>query len=261
MRFNRGCSSTATARPAGSTASKDINGVALRRYVDTPHYISALSILRESDRDEANLNGCSVVTGLDAYRELLDSRSYLDYSSILETAVEVLTTDDGLRERLAQRVKYVIVDEYQDVNPVQEAIVWCLHDLGARICVVGDDDQTIYQWRGSDVDNILTFDKRYPGVDRVSIEENFRSSDGIVLTARPFIEQNTARLPKAMKPTGVQPYSIRTSGNCTWPSCSGSSCSMAQRWISSGVRSGLPSLSDLPRLRSCRNCWYSRFSS
>ena len=84
----------------------------------------------------------------------------------------------------------MIVDEYQDVNPVQEAIVWSLHELGARICVVGDDDQTIYQWRGSDVENILTFDKRYPSVEQIPLEENFRSSEGIVETARAFIEQN-----------------------------------------------------------------------
>ena len=88
----------------------------------------------------------------------------------------------------------MIVDEYQDVNPVQEAIVWSLHELGARICVVGDDDQTIYQWRGSDVENILTFDKRYPDVEQIPLEENFRSSEGVVETARAFIEQNSARL-------------------------------------------------------------------
>jgi DNA helicase-2/ATP-dependent DNA helicase PcrA len=98
------------------------------------------------------------------------------------------------------------VDEYQDVNPVQEAIGWSLHELGARICVVGDDDQTVYQWRGSDVKSILTFDKRYPGVEQIPLEENFRSSEGIVETARAFIEQNSARLTKAMKPTGAQPY-------------------------------------------------------
>jgi superfamily I DNA/RNA helicase len=74
----------------------------------------------------------------------------------------------------------VIVDEYQDVNPIQEAIVWSLHELGARVCVVGDDDQTIYQWRGSDVQKILNFTRRYPAVDQIPLEENFRSSDGIV---------------------------------------------------------------------------------
>jgi DNA helicase II / ATP-dependent DNA helicase PcrA len=59
--------------------------------------------------------------------------------------------------------------------------------------VVGDDDQTIYQWRGSDVANILTFAQRYPEVEQIPIEENFRSSEGVVETARAFIEQNAAR--------------------------------------------------------------------
>jgi DNA helicase-2/ATP-dependent DNA helicase PcrA len=191
---------------SGLTTSTDLSGVVLKRYRDTGHYVTALSILREAERDDAQLNGCSVLNGLDAYQSLLDDKSYLDYSSILEEAVTLLTNDDGVRGRLGERVKYVIVDEYQDVNPVQEAIVWSLHELGARICVVGDDDQTIYQWRGSDVENILTFDRRYPAVQQIPLEENFRSSEGVVGTARAFIEQNSARLAKAMKPTGAQPY-------------------------------------------------------
>lgn len=193
-------------KQSGLTASTDLAGNALKRYRDTKHYITALSILREAELEPKGLGRCSILDGLEAYAALLDDRSYLDYSSILVAAVEILTNDDGLRERFAERIKYVIVDEYQDVNPVQEAIIWSLHDLGARICVVGDDDQTIYQWRGSDVENILTFAKRYPGVDQIPIEENFRSSDGIVETARPFIEQNDTRLTKAMKPTRAQPY-------------------------------------------------------
>jgi DNA helicase-2/ATP-dependent DNA helicase PcrA len=190
----------------GLTTSTDLSGRPLRRYRDTPYYTEALSILREADVVEAHLNGCTVVNGLENYRALLEEHSYLDYSSILEAAVDILTNDVGVRERLAERVRYLIVDEYQDVNPVQEAIVWSLHELGARVCVVGDDDQTIYQWRGSDVENILTFKKRYPAVEQIELEENFRSSEGIVETAGAFIEQNVARLPKAMKPTGAQTY-------------------------------------------------------
>jgi DNA helicase-2/ATP-dependent DNA helicase PcrA len=193
---------------SGLTTSTDLAGAPLARYKDTNHYVSALSILREADRVDAALNACSVVRGLDAYQELLDSKSYLDYSSILEEAVALLTNNGELRERLRERIKYVIVDEYQDVNPVQEAIVWSLRSLGARICVVGDDDQTIYQWRGSDVRNILTFQDRYDAVEQVPLEENFRSSDGIVETARAFIQQNPTRLPKEMKPTGAQPYEV-----------------------------------------------------
>jgi DNA helicase-2/ATP-dependent DNA helicase PcrA len=191
---------------SGLTTSTDLTGAPPKRYRDTAHYVAALSILREAERDDARLNGCSLLAGLAAYEGLLEDKSYLDYSAILEEAVILLTNDQGVRARLAERVKYVIVDEYQDVNPVQEAIVWSLHELGAGICVVGDDDQTIYQWRGSDVANILTFDRRYPGVEQITLEENFRSSEGIVETARAFIEQSGARLPKAMKPTGAQAF-------------------------------------------------------
>lgn len=191
---------------SGLTTSTDLAGKSLKRYVDTGRYLAAVSILREADLNDRKLKDCSVVQGLETYRQLLDDKSYLDYSSILEAAVDVLTNDKGLRKRIAKRVRHVIVDEYQDVNPIQEAIVWLLHDLGATICVVGDDDQTIYQWRGSDVTNILEFAKRYPKVTQVRLEENFRSSEGVVETARAFIEQNHERLPKAMKPTAAQSY-------------------------------------------------------
>jgi DNA helicase II / ATP-dependent DNA helicase PcrA len=147
----------------------------LKRYTDTPHYLDATTILREAETDEKILVNCSVVTGLDAYRVLLEEKRYFDYSAIMEAAVDVLANEPSVRERLAKRVRHVIVDEYQDVNPIQEAIVWLLYNLGAHICVVGDDD-------------------------------NFRSSQGIVETARAFIEQNHERLSKKMQPTNAQDY-------------------------------------------------------
>src|SRR5262245_34827866 len=109
-------------KASGLTTSTDLAGIPLTRYQDTQRYITALSILREADREDANLTNCSLLAWLDTYTALLEERSYLDYSSILDAAVEVLTNDTSLRERLAQRVKYLIVDEYQDVNPIQEAI-------------------------------------------------------------------------------------------------------------------------------------------
>jgi hypothetical protein len=194
-------------RASGLTQSTTLTGQSLKRYTDTRSFITALNILRE-DRPVAPqlLAGNTVMAQLPRYEQLLHDRGYLDYSSILKETVAELKSNNGLRERLAVRIRHVIVDEYQDVNPVQESVVEELHRLGAGVCVVGDDDQTIYQWRGSDVRNILSFEDRYPGVTQVRLEENFRSSEGVVAVARDFIRQVVRRLPKEMKTTGAQEY-------------------------------------------------------
>lgn len=192
---------------SGLTISTTLDNKALRRFVDTPHFIGSMNILREDRAAKPDLlNGISVVEQLPSYRQLLHTKGYLDYSGILYEAVNALKTSAGLRARLAARIRHVIVDEYQDVNPIQESVVAELHGLGAGVCVVGDDDQTIYQWRGSDVRNILTFSDRYPAVSQVKLEENFRSSEGVVALARDFIASVVRRLPKAMKTTQAQSY-------------------------------------------------------
>jgi DNA helicase-2/ATP-dependent DNA helicase PcrA len=193
-------------KKSGLTVSTDLKGNALRRFTDTNHYIDALNILREARLKKPKLKGCSVVNGLMAYQQLLADRRYLDYSAIMSNAAESIADNAELRARLAARIRHVIVDEYQDVNPIQERVINLLSQAGAHLCVVGDDDQTIYQWRGSDITNIITFEKRYAAVKPIRLQENFRSSKGIVETARAFITLNTERLPKAMIPTDVQVY-------------------------------------------------------
>jgi DNA helicase-2/ATP-dependent DNA helicase PcrA len=193
-------------KQSGLTASANLQGTVLQRFIDTKQYIDAMNILREARLDEPKLKGCSVVNGLRSYQQLLTDRRYLDYSGIMLEAVKAIAGNEELRKRLAERVKHVIVDEYQDVNPVQECVVRLMSNLGAQICVVGDDDQTIYQWRGGDITNIITFEKRYAGVKPIRLQENFRSSEGIVETAKAFIAQNAERLTKAMVPTGAQAY-------------------------------------------------------
>ena len=190
----------------GLTSSTSLNGRRLRRFVDTDKYLSSLNILREDDVDEQKLDGCSVSDGLDRYNTQLAEDSFFDFSSMLEKAVQVLVSDSDVRSRISERVKYVVVDEYQDVNPIQERLISLLHELGAGLCVVGDDDQTIYQWRGSAVENILRFEDRYPRVKQIRLEENFRSSEGIIETAREFVGQVEPRLPKEMKYGESQSY-------------------------------------------------------
>lgn len=190
----------------GLTTSTNLNGINLKRYTNTNDYIAALSVLREDAVDLQKLSDCSVNDGLEKYSAQLATDSYFDFSSQLVNAVAELERNDGLRSRVGDRIQYVVVDEYQDVNPIQERLVRLLHDLGAGLCVVGDDDQTIYQWRGSSAENILTFQERYPEVAQIRIEENFRSSEGVIDTARRFVSNISPRLPKEMKFADAQRY-------------------------------------------------------
>lgn len=189
---------------SGLTSTPLLRGGNLRRWLDSRLYQQLLSI-----RSEAELAEDQIPTEVDAalrqYRNLADEYCYLDYTTILTEALNALHTHEELRTKIRDRLKYLIVDEYQDVNPLQEQIIRELFELCGNICVVGDDDQTIYQWRGSDVNNIITFTDRYPNVETVPLNLNFRSSQSVVETSRQIIERLPTRLPKAMESSNVQP--------------------------------------------------------
>jgi DNA helicase II / ATP-dependent DNA helicase PcrA len=177
---------------------------------DVKVFLEALNVIREDNVDFGVVPE-GLKSGYDRYTDLLDQHRYLDYSRIMVEAIAALydTQDPAsirLQETLAAQVKYLIVDEYQDVNPLQESLIWRLHELGAGVCVVGDDDQTIYQWRGSAIRNILDFAKRYAPAENITIAENFRSSPGVVDTARLIAQLNTNRLDKAMLSGGHQQF-------------------------------------------------------
>lgn len=194
-----------------TTCTKTVSGVAsnLHRYTDTRLFKGALSVLQEDDVDFSRVPEV-VTTSLGMYRQMLHNRSYFDYTSMMVDAVDFLTksqldglldtAEGALRDYVRDDVKFVIVDEYQDVNPIQERLVNRLVHFGANLCVVGDDDQTIYQWRGSEVSIIITFANRYPGVRTIELADNFRSSKGVVELGRSIAERidSSARLPKAM---------------------------------------------------------------
>jgi DNA helicase-2/ATP-dependent DNA helicase PcrA len=193
-------------RESGLTDLTTHDGKPLKRWLDSRVYQRALAVIRESQIDEAALGVHPIRDALRKYTELLDRKRYLDYSRILTEAVTALATDSDLRSKIGARIKYLIVDEYQDVNPLQETLIRVLSALGAQVCVVGDDDQTIYQWNGSDIDNILNFRARYSDVHQVPLGENFRSSKGVVETARKVVERNGERLPKRMESQEKQSF-------------------------------------------------------
>ena len=121
-----------------------------------------------------------------------------DYSLILREMINQLETNCEFAEVIKNKVKYLTVDEYQDTNPIQEKLIEILKGFGANICVVGDDDQTIYQFRGSAPQNILTFKERYNIKKYIVLDKDYRSTEGIVDVARRIIVNNDRRLPKTM---------------------------------------------------------------
>lgn len=190
---------------SGLTSVPLQNGQTLNRFSDSALYQVLLSVLSEGGV-KSKLIPKQVWESAAKYQQLLEDKKYIDYSGMLSRAVAELKGNKKLREKIRASVRYLVVDEYQDVNPMQEALIREIANLGANLCVVGDDDQTIYQWRGSDVQNIINFTDRYSNVKTERLNENFRSSRGVVLTARGIVEQNPDRLSKKMESTDAQPY-------------------------------------------------------
>ncbi|MBT3750105.1 MAG: ATP-dependent helicase, partial [Bacteroidetes bacterium] len=188
-----------------SIGMKDLN---MRRFVDTDRFIGALSIIRESKLNPEYSIPPELSLALEKYEETLESSSYFDFTMIMTRALRHLKDDEVFRERILENIGYLIVDEYQDVNPIQENIINALYKIGANICTVGDDDQTLYQWRGSDITMIQKFRERYEDVEYISLEDNFRSSVGIVDIALKSISNNIKRLPKGMNATGHQSFEV-----------------------------------------------------
>jgi DNA helicase-2/ATP-dependent DNA helicase PcrA len=137
---------------------------------------------------------------LDAYLEALERYRLLSYGQQIVRAVRELEKP-AVRASVHAELRHLIVDEYQDINPAQERLIELLTGPNVELCVVGDDDQAIYQWRGSDVSNIVEFTGRYPGVAQFSIKKNRRSRPGIIEVANTFAESIPDRLAKQMKPS------------------------------------------------------------
>ena len=136
---------------------------------------------------------------LEKYGECLTEDRYLDFGSMINELVVRLEGDRSIQKALQERTRFLVVDEYQDINALQERLIRNVVGKNTKIAVVGDDDQSIYAWRGAVVDNILlNFSNRYDNVQKVRLEDNFRSSEGIVGLANGYIKLNAARLRKKM---------------------------------------------------------------
>jgi DNA helicase II / ATP-dependent DNA helicase PcrA len=138
----------------------------------------------------------------DVYLRKLEEKRFLDFSSILRITVNTLKQDKKVRDKVHSQFKFFTVDEYQDVNPIQEELIQLVSNK-KNVCIVGDDDQSIYQWRGADTSNILTFRKRYKDVATHELLINRRSHDAIVKASSDLITTNKPRIPKSIRDKGT----------------------------------------------------------
>ena len=141
-----------------------------------------------------------------AYQEKLRSCNALDFDDIIMQTIFLLKREADVREYYQKKFKYVCVDEYQDTNHAQFELTRILGDEYENVMVVGDDDQSIYKFRGADITNILEFDKTYPSAKIIRLEQNYRSTKPILDAANEVIAHNTGRKGKTL-------YTTREGGN------------------------------------------------
>ena len=139
------------------------------------------------------------------YDSTLRKNNAMDFDDLLLKTVELFEQNEDILEQYQNRFRYIMVDEYQDTNMIQYTFVKLLADARDRdgnvrrnLCVVGDDDQCIYQWRGADIRNILEFEKDFPGAKTVKLEQNYRSTANILAAAHSVISHNKGRKAKKL---------------------------------------------------------------
>jgi DNA helicase-2/ATP-dependent DNA helicase PcrA len=132
------------------------------------------------------------------YRKELFKANALDFDDLLLETVRLLKTSAETRERYNRRYRYLLIDEYQDTNRPQYELMKLLAGPASNVCVVGDEDQSIYSWRGADIKNILEFEKDFPNVRTIRLEQNYRSTQMILEGASAVVAQNTQRKGKTL---------------------------------------------------------------
>ena len=133
-----------------------------------------------------------------AYQKKLKSSNALDFDDLLIKTVELFETCPDVLEKYRKKFRFVLVDEYQDTNAPQYRIIKLICGEHRNICVVGDDDQSIYGWRGADIRNILDFEKDFPGAKVIRLEQNYRSTKAILDCANSVITNNMGRKSKKL---------------------------------------------------------------
>ena len=143
------------------------------------------------------------------YENYLLENNLVDFDDLLLLPYKILEQNQSLAQEISQRYQYIMVDEYQDTNELQYRLLQKLCISHQNLCVVGDDDQSIYGWRGASIKNILNFKDQFNNTKVIKLEENYRSTDTILKHANMLIEHNRDRLGKVLRGTRKKGNSIR----------------------------------------------------
>ena len=140
----------------------------------------------------------NIASLLQSYEQYTMLHNTLDFNDLLNVTVQLFQTCPEVLERYQNRFQYIMVDEYQDTNYTQYRLVNLLAGAKGNLCVVGDEDQGIYSWRGADISNILNFERDYPGAAVIKLEQNYRSTQNILDAAHDVIQNNSQRKDKTL---------------------------------------------------------------
>src|ERR1700744_2428123 len=171
--------------------------------------------LRPEDVPDGEAHGFAFGKGKSLYQQYQDRLKALnavDFGDLLLEVLTILRKNDDILAEYRDRFKYMLVDEYQDTNVVQYLWLKLLAGSAGNICVVGDDDQSIYGWRGAEGGNILRFERDFPGAKVVRLERNYRSTPAILGAASGLITANKGRLGKTLWTEGDAGEKIRAMG-------------------------------------------------
>jgi DNA helicase-2/ATP-dependent DNA helicase PcrA len=153
---------------------------------------------KEFDDLVADETGALVSKIYALYQRKLKSNNAMDFDDMINFTVKLLGNDPEVLGRWQKRIRFTLVDEYQDINPAQYKLMRFMADATRNLCVVGDDDQSIYKFRGADIRNILNFEKDFPDAKVVKLEQNYRSTQRILEAAWAVVSKNTGRKDKKL---------------------------------------------------------------
>ncbi len=153
----------------------------------------------EYRRDKGNdYESLMIARTFEIYEDKLKKSDCMDFDDLISKPIEILNGHPDVLEELRERFKYIMIDEYQDINRSQYIMITAIAAKYKNICAVGDDDQSIYRFRGADITNILNFEEDYPGAKVIRLEQNYRSTKNILAAAHAVISNNRGRKEKAI---------------------------------------------------------------